>query len=101
MPKQRGRREQTLPRHASQPQSSRTTDHPRAIVALAHRHGRGHLTSRGGLRCGCGRYTLGAENNVGDLAVVREYIWLPRRRQLAGFVLTRFIYSDRMLCPSV
>jgi hypothetical protein len=96
MSKQQGRREQTLLPHAPQRQSTRTADHPQASVALAHRHGLGHLATHGDLRCGCGPDVLGTENHVADLAAAPGTTGVPRRRQLAGFVLTHFIYSDRM-----
>jgi hypothetical protein len=100
MSKQRRCRQQALPLPASRSNGPRAGERPPASLALAHRHGRGHLAPRGSLRCGCGPEALGAENPAAGLAGAPATTWAPLRRQLAGFVRAHFIYSDRMPCPS-
>jgi hypothetical protein len=100
MSKQRRCRQQTLPRHAARSNGPRAGERPPASLALAHRHGRGHLAPRGSLRCGCGPEALGAENPAAALAGALVTTCALLRHQLVGFVRAHFIYSDRMPCPS-
>jgi len=58
-----------------------------------HAHLGGHLGHGGTPRCGCDVAPVGGGR---ELTGVVAPSWSPVRRQLVGFVRTRFIYSDRM-----
>jgi len=64
-------------------------------AANGHLHGAGHLGAGGALRCGCATEPDGRLAGEAARALARPR-WSPVRRQLTGFVRTRFIYSDRL-----
>lgn len=87
----------SIHRHVSvSPSGPHGTSPGVASVRMRHSHVRDHLTHAGVPRCGCGPEALTPVPNHGVLACNSDAAWKPVRHQHIGFVLTHFIYSDRM-----